>query len=64
MAEVNPLLRKAINWISQMRTDEGGKVSLNALIEQASARFNLSPKDGDFLHRFFEDQKKAPGDKA
>ncbi len=64
MAEVSPLVRKAVNWISQMRADETNKMSLNLLIEQASARFNLSPKDADFLHRFFEDQKKEEEKKA
>ncbi len=64
MAEVSPVLRKAVNWISQMRADEANKTSLNLLIEQASVRFNLSPRDADFLHRFFEDQKKGGGEKA
>jgi hypothetical protein len=45
-------VRKAIKWISQMRTDQG-KANLMTLIDQACVRFNLSPKDSDFLHRFF-----------
>jgi hypothetical protein len=51
-------LRKAVHWISKMR-EEGGKTSLAALIEQASIRFNLSPKDGDFLNRFFREQQTS-----
>jgi len=51
-------LRKAVQWISQMR-QEGGKTSLATLIEQASVRFNLSPKDCDFLHRFYSDQQAS-----
>jgi hypothetical protein len=51
-------LRKAVQWISKMR-EEGGKTSLAALIEQASIRFNLSPKDGDFLNRFFREQQTS-----
>ena len=48
-------VRKAIQWVSKMR-EEGGKASLAILIEQACVRFNLSPKDCDFLHRFFSEQ--------
>ena len=56
-------VRKAVHWISKMR-EEGGKASVAALIEQACVRFNLSPKDCDFLHRFFKEQEtfKAPTD--
>lgn len=44
-------LRKAIQWISKAR--EEGKESLPVLLDQACLRFNLSPKDCDFIHRFF-----------
>jgi hypothetical protein len=49
-------VRKALQWISQMR-EEGAKVSLMSLIDQACMRFNLGPKDGDFLQRFFSEQE-------
>ncbi|MBI5967121.1 MAG: hypothetical protein HY882_04590 [Deltaproteobacteria bacterium] len=55
-------LRKAVQWISQMR-QEGGKTSLATLIEQASVRFNLSPKDCDFLHRFYSAQQASANKK-
>jgi hypothetical protein len=64
MSEVTPLVRKAVNWISQMREEEGKRGSLKVLIDQASARFNLSPKDAEFLQRFFEDQIKSESEKA
>jgi len=32
---------------------EEGNAPLPNLIDQACLRFNLSPKDADFLHRFF-----------
>jgi hypothetical protein len=51
-------VRKAVQWVSKMR-EEGTKDSLVILIEQASVRFNLSPKDGDFLNRFFTDLQQA-----
>ncbi len=55
-------LRKAIQWISKVR-EEGGKASLMSLIDQACLRFNLGPKDCDFLQRFFSEQEaKKPKD--
>jgi len=52
-------LRKAVQWISKTR-EEGSPTSLLILIEQACVRFNLSPKDGEFLNRFFAEQQRAP----
>ena len=49
-------LRKAVQWISKMR-EEGSQAALLILIEQACMRYNLSPKDGEFLNRFFTEQK-------
>ncbi len=51
-------VRKAVQWISKMREENPGQ-SLSLLIEQASMRYNLSPKDGEFLHRFFTEQKEG-----
>jgi len=45
-------VRKAVQWISDKRQYEGGG-PLATLIEEASGRFNLSPKDEEFLFRFF-----------
>ena len=50
------LTRKAIAWISEMQEDEAGK-SLNALLEEAAVRFNLGPKDVEFLQRFYDDKQ-------
>ena len=55
-------VRKAVQWVSKMRED-GAKDSLASLVEQASVRFNLSPKDGDFLDRFFSEQQAAESKK-
>jgi len=55
-------VRKAVQWVSKMR-EEGAKYSLTLLIEQASTRFNLSPKDGEFLTRFFTEAQAAEGQK-
>jgi hypothetical protein len=64
MAEVTPQVRQAINWISQMRSEEGNKLSLSPLIERAAVRFNLSPKDEEFIQRFFEEERKSSSEKA
>ena len=44
-------LRKAIKWISEMRQEEPDK-SLTRLVEEAGAKFDLPPKDQEFLYRF------------
>ena len=45
-------LRKATKWISDKLQYESN-VSLAKAIEQASVKFDLSPKDVEFLMRFF-----------
>ena len=55
-------VRKAVQWISKMR-EEGAKAPLATLVDQASIRFDLSPKDCDFLYRFFSEQRAAEGKK-
>jgi hypothetical protein len=44
-------LRKAVKWISEERT-VNSQADLKKLVENACVRFNLSPKDEDFLLRF------------
>jgi len=55
-------IRKAIQWISKMR--EEGNQALAMLIDQACVRFNLSPKDSDFLTRFFSEEKAPKEEKG
>jgi hypothetical protein len=43
-------LRKAVKWISEERQFNTGK-ELTSLIEEACMKFDLSPKDADFLLR-------------
>jgi len=45
-------LRKAVKWISERRGEKTAP-PLKDLIDQAGVRFDLSPKDEDFLFRFF-----------
>ncbi|MDA8083768.1 MAG: hypothetical protein M0024_08960 [Nitrospiraceae bacterium] len=48
-------LRKAIRWIGEMRLENPGAV-LFALIEEACLKYDLPPKDSDFLMRYFAEQ--------
>lgn len=50
------LTRKAIAWISETLNEDPGK-ALHALIEEAAIRFNLGPKDEEFLQRFYKDKQ-------
>ncbi|WP_316900599.1 hypothetical protein [Pseudodesulfovibrio indicus] len=50
------LARKAIAWICAMRECKEPK-PLASLIEEAGVRFNLGPKDAEFLMRFFKENK-------
>ena len=50
------LTRKAIAWISEMKQGDSSK-SLVALMEEAAVRFNLGPKDEEFLHRFYKENQ-------
>jgi len=46
-------VRQAVKWISEkMKYEEGHSVA--QLIPEAAARFNLSPKEEEFLIGFYE----------
>ena len=49
-------LRKAVKWISDQRT-ENPEVALFNLIEKACLKFDLPPKDGEFLMRHIAEQE-------
>jgi hypothetical protein len=49
-------LRKAVKWISEER-QTNPEISAMKLVEKASLRFNLSPKDAEFLMRFVKGGK-------
>jgi hypothetical protein len=55
-------IRKAVQWISKMRQEEN--TPLTTLIGEACVRFNLSPKDSEFLSRFFTEGEKFEGPKS
>jgi len=45
-------LRRAVKWISA-HIQENPEQVLNKLVQEAIFRFNLSPKDAEFLMRFY-----------
>jgi hypothetical protein len=53
-------LRRAIKWISDERIDNPG-ASLFTLIDKACLKFDLTPKDEEFLMHFLAEpgQKKS-----
>ncbi len=53
-------LRKATRWISDERLNKP-EASLSRLIEQACIKFDLPPKDAEFLARFFCKKGKDTG---
>lgn len=50
-------LRKAVKWISEERLDNPNKKTPQ-LIEAACLKYNLSPKDAEFLARCLKEQAK------
>ncbi|MBI5640821.1 MAG: hypothetical protein HZA17_10375 [Nitrospirae bacterium] len=49
-------LRKAVKWISDERTGQPA-VPLYTLIEKACLKFDLTPKDGEFLMRYITEEE-------
>ena len=50
------VLRKAVKWISEERTLNPKKKLLN-IVDEACLKFNLPPKDADFLIRFLKKEE-------
>ena len=51
-------VRNAVKWISN-ECKENREVKIGILICQASSRFNLTPKDEEFLRAFYSKEKIA-----
>ena len=49
-------LRQAIKWISAERLQDAKK-AIQLLIQEASLRFNLSPKEEAYLMSFYQEKK-------
>ncbi len=50
-------VKKAVKWISEQR-QQNPQFSLRKLVLEAATRFNLNPREEEFLLRFFEEQFK------
>ncbi len=48
-------VRKAVKWISDERKYDPDQ-DINILVDKASAKFDLSPKDAEFLRRFIHEK--------
>jgi hypothetical protein len=56
MATIQPKgekVRQAVKWIAEGRLESEGR-SLGLLIQEAAGKFNLSPKDEEFLRSFYK----------
>lgn len=50
-------IRQAVKWISAERLEDENK-PLSMLIRQAALRFNLSPKEEEYLVSFYRDSQE------
>ncbi len=50
-------VQRAIKWVSA-NIEEQGSQKLKALVEQAVFKFDLSPKDTEFLTNFFRESSQ------
>ncbi len=50
-------LRRAIKWVSA-NLQEGPEKLIPQLVEEATFKFDLSPKDSEFLMGFFRQRKE------
>ena len=47
-------VRQAVRWISA-ELQENERLKLSVLIQEASMKFNLSPKEEEFLQAFYKE---------
>ena len=59
MPEMSPGLKKAIHWLSESVQEHTGK-SRDAILSEAQLRFDLSPRECEFLNRNFCDLVESP----
>ncbi len=59
MATIQPKgekIRQAVKWISSERLEDENR-SIPMLIQDAALRFNLSPKEEEFLISFYKEEE-------
>ena len=54
-------VRKAVKWVSAGLQEHTGK-SVKELVNEAVSRFDLSPRDAEFLIRFYRENKGEAGE--
>ena len=52
-------VRRAVKWISDNLQDDSDK-PVTRLVQDAIFRFNLSPRDAEFLVGFFRERQERP----
>ena len=50
-------IRNAVKWISDEKQYEG-RTDIAALVDEACVKFDLSPKEADYLLRFFSGKEE------
>jgi len=56
-------IRKAVKWISG-HIEENRSVSLQKVVQEAVLRFDLSPKEAEFLMEFYRGSKAGPSSES
>ncbi len=56
-------IRKAVRWISA-ELEENARQSLQKLVNDAVTRFDLSPKEAEFLMGFYKKSQSNPSANA
>jgi len=51
-------MRKAVTWLSEEKKDHPEK-DIRTLIDQACTKFDLSPKEADYLMKFASQEKSC-----
>ncbi len=51
-------IKKAIRWVSD-EVEENPQADVSELVNRAITKFDLSPKDAEFLLRFYRDRSCA-----
>jgi hypothetical protein len=54
-------IRKAAAFVAETRKAAPSR-SLESILDEAGMRFNLTPLDGEALHRLFADSARAGGE--
>jgi hypothetical protein len=50
-------LRRAVKWVSEERADNSEK-EVKAIVQEACMKFDLSPKDEEFLLRYLLEKEQ------